>query len=996
MKIVMGARSPLTLDELKVALTVVPGDPVWYAAKVPRNAAHLIALCGGNLLELDEDDGKVRFIHYSVVSHLLQLTENPRTELYHFTMREAEIHLGVVCVTFLNMPISETDVALTKRIDGDKLAEKVIETATHQQPLLAQLAHHFKKKDRHQHTSAEFDIGRLLSEIQGTTMAKFDPHCFNDYAVSNWLHHSRAFKRRDPVCKTIWHLWTNLLFGNVQMVKPPFQSPVEYCWPALSWALVHHHKPLVYAIFDDPTTEPRDFRGYCVEIPRLASLFPGEAYNPCSLGLVLVHLFQVAASFLTSDPEVDGDHGTLDHINASRSEALHWEPLHRSLQQLLDWGADPTIRHSVTGKDSLMTLLATLGRISERTREGLQLYHLLRRVLAYEDTQPLLRSSWVPYRLRAILERDNLLTFMKLLSYLPELHLDPDQDSLIGVAVAKDNYRAVKALIKAWPQGRLSPGPSSYIHGQPAIQLALEMHNREMVVLLAHHGGLNTGLGVKQFSAPLLQIALDRMSVKWVELLLQLGADPNLGYLAILEEPMPHKEVRYHLQIAAERSQTLKFLTLVRYGADPSLPAFPTISDILLQHYNPVLMTRLKEMNFFEPTKCSKALSVGSRDGLPPSSALLEACMTLALGVNEEQTLRYFGLLKSHDDGIQSKGQQLKLVLLDLAKTTQPDQLNLQCPEGNTALHYLTGGMGMFHQEALAVALHLLTSERTRRGLFLRNQYGHTPLRRAIDNASRNNWSLPGTTSVLFLLSHIRTEEFSTQVRTEGDDNILGFAISRGAPVDQVVRVLLNAGCDPNGTLRGATPLNIAYVLPWDKYRSEVVHWLLRFGADPSRGLKASLSYVALERRDWLTAWLRDSLSMPYSDYESSVWPVSSTSKHVGVPEWTAEGVPMYELDDTSTRPSEDAQQRRCDAIHFKIHNTECQSLTRDSSPARSTEAVCGGSEENPIYELEDTSAARLLNTFWPHFSAYQHRNYDSLSNIRDTSNGDIYSGSET
>ncbi|KAL1873000.1 hypothetical protein Daus18300_004141 [Diaporthe australafricana] len=198
MKIVMAARSPLTLDELKVALTVVPGDPIWYAAQVPTDAPQLIALCGGNLLELDEEDGKIRFIHYSVVSHLLRATKNPRTMLYHFSTQEAEIQAGAICVTFLNMKIFGTDITLTKKITGDQLSERVIGTTSYQQPFLAHLAHHFKKRDQHRSASSDFDIGRLVAEIQAARISRFDPHCFQDYAVSNWLLHSRSFEKMNP------------------------------------------------------------------------------------------------------------------------------------------------------------------------------------------------------------------------------------------------------------------------------------------------------------------------------------------------------------------------------------------------------------------------------------------------------------------------------------------------------------------------------------------------------------------------------------------------------------------------------------------------------------------------------------------------------------------------------------------------------------------------------------------------------------------------------
>lgn len=861
MKLVMAARSPLSLDELRVALAVVPGDPVWYAAKLPTNASQLISLCGGNLLELDEEDGKIRFIHYSVVSHLLQPTKNPRTMLYHFTEQEAEIHSGVICVTFLNMPIFETAVTITRKIDGDRLAEKVIGAATHEQPLLGHLTHLFKKTDRRHSKATDFDIGRLLAEIQAAKMFKFDPHCFQDYAVSNWLPHSRAFRKKNPLCVQIWSLWMRLLCGKIQVAKPPFQSPVEKSWPALSWALKHHHKALVYAIFQEPTTEPTDGETISQGIVELASSPPTRMCDRSSLGLFLVHLFQLAANVLIGDLGIEDDRSIAGNPSVSGLE-VPWKSLYQSLQQLLDFGADPTIPHSRNGNNNLQMLLATLGCISETTVDGVQLCDLLTRILTCDNAPSLLRSAWVPYALRRILENDNTRIFSTLLSYLPGRHSELEEHSLIGVAVARGNVEAARALVEAWPEGGLGPGFTSSINGQPAIQLALEIQNKDMVSLLARSGGLSHSSGRNAFSVPLLQVALERMSVDWVKFLLHLGADPNLGYRALVEEPIPHMEFRYHLQIAAERSQTLKFLTLFRYGADPFLPVFPTISNIILHRDNRVLMARVEEIDFFGQIKRSDPLDVGSRDGQPPSSALLEACKLLAVEVNEDQTLKHFGVVQSHDVSIQENGRELKLILLDLAKTTQPDRLNLQCQDGNTALHYLSGGMDRFHHEALAVASHLLDFRLARSDMVLRNTYCQTPLHRAIDNGSRNDWRPPYIDSTVFLLSQLRAKNLLKEYILSGiEGSILGLAISKSAPIDQVIRVLLDAGMNPNGTLQGAPPLEIAVNMPEFWYASIATACLLSYGADPlvncsNGGLLFDI--VTTERRDWLQDLLQE------------------------------------------------------------------------------------------------------------------------------------------
>lgn len=650
-----------------------------------------------------------------------------------------------------------------------------------------------------------------------------------------------------------------LLCGHRQVAKPPFQSPAEESWPALSWALKHHHKILVYAIFEEPTTEPTDGEVISEGIIELTSS-PSARLEMCdksTLGLILVHLFQLAANVLIAGPNFGGDPSIVDHANNVSISKVPWKLLYQSLQQLLDLGADTTIPHSRNENNLLQMLFATLGCISETTVDGLQLCDLLTRVLACNKTPLLLRSKWVPNALRGILEHDNTRIFAKVLQYLPKQDLGPEEDSLIGVAVAKGNIDAVRALIEAFP-GHVQ---KSYINGQPAIELALEMQSREMVELLARHVHLNQSrISNTTLSERLLRIALERLSVEWVELLLQLGANPNLGYRALIEEPSPHTEFRYHLQIAAERSQTLKFLTLVRYGADPFLPAYPTIRSIILRRDNRVLMARLEEMEFLQPTKRSKALEVGLPKRWPPPSALLEACKMLALGVDEDETLRHFGVVQSHDAGIQASAQELKLIILDLVKTTRPDQLGLQCQEGNTALHYLTGGMDKFHHEALAVASHILAFGTAPWFLQKINQYGQTPMHRAIENGSKNRWRPPYIDSVSFIASYFTRGRYSLRSILGGDDSILGFAISKGAPIHPVIKLLLDAGSDPNGTLHGATPLEIAVNRPAFSYASEVTLWLLSHGADPSvnpSGRGSLLDVVTAERRHWLQASLR-------------------------------------------------------------------------------------------------------------------------------------------
>lgn len=836
MKIVMAAGSPLTLDELKVALAVVPGDPIWYAAKVPTNATQLVALCGGNLLEVDEEDGKVRFIHYSVANHLLQPTNNPRTMLYHFSMQEAEILSCAICVTFLNMPIFETAVTMTRRIDGEKVAEKVIGAAAQQQPLLAHLVHHFKKKDHDQVMSMKLDIGRLLDEIRATGMLKFGPECFQDYAVSNWLPHSRYLEREDPACKTIWRLWLRLLYGNVELVQPYFQSPEKDPWPALSWALEHHHKPLVHTVLTAFIIVPRDAEHLSLEILKLKSV-PSNRYDCSCLGLILVHLFELTVNIM------------LSYMNTGP-----WRILVQALNQLLHLGAELGIPNNKNGNNVFKMLLEAFERIPESSPWGLRLHHFLERVLTFPHMRPLLQEAWVPYTLRRILEYGNIQAFGILLLCRPELRMPADQVSIVGVAVFQGNSDLVRKLLEILPNGdSLAPG------NKPAIQLALERESKEILVLLAEYGGLSNSHNISRFSASLLKIALEQMDVEWLDLLLRLGADPDTSIRYEIEVP-PHSHLatRYHLQITIQRRQTLKFLTLLRYGADSSIPALHRPYDnITHDPCNRVIMAKLKEIKFFGSANHFKPAAAEIRDDQIwlPFSALLEACKMLVEDLSEDQILESFGVTESHGVSMAAKREELKLILLELAKATPVNQLNVQCPEGNTALHYLTGGMLHFNSEALHVASHILDVDGMQSWRTVRNNYGQSPLRRAIDRDSRNSWSASHMSSTSILSARICPAIVSNDELTGDDDSILGFAILRGAKVDTVISSIIHAGANMNATLNGATPLEIAVNMPSLEYAAQAIYCLLAHGADPSVIFSTGeclLDKMDPIRRNWL------------------------------------------------------------------------------------------------------------------------------------------------
>ncbi|KAH8886888.1 hypothetical protein GQ53DRAFT_874485 [Thozetella sp. PMI_491] len=221
MKLVVAAEEPLTLDELRVALSVVPGNLDWHSSTLPKDGSSLVSLCGGGLIELDEEDSRVRFIHHSAFRHITtpSTTADPATSNFYTTLEDAELYMGSVCVTYLNFPIFDSRLTVKKQAKVDPVVDKVVEATKSTAPHIVRLAHHWRRVQKSPAT--EIDIGRLLIDLQAykladnTELAK----AFLPYAASHWIEHSRHFEEptSDPA---VFSHWSTLVQGKLYAYLP--------------------------------------------------------------------------------------------------------------------------------------------------------------------------------------------------------------------------------------------------------------------------------------------------------------------------------------------------------------------------------------------------------------------------------------------------------------------------------------------------------------------------------------------------------------------------------------------------------------------------------------------------------------------------------------------------------------------------------------------------------------------------------------------------------
>ncbi|KAK7965813.1 uncharacterized protein PG986_000090 [Apiospora aurea] len=246
-KLVTAAERPLTVDEFRVALAVVPGDTKWDETKLPTNPKAVVYGCGGNLLEVDEEHQTVHFIHHSAMVHLVSDSSRDDTRALHFELQEAESHIGAVCVTLLHYEIFDQRVSRKPRtVSGVTTTQNIINSSSGNSPIWARVARHIGSHSKGK-PLADIDIGAVLYGMTKSAPNSTTVTFLLRYASIYWLKHTSMLT---PNMSTIWRLWTSILQGELGHVELPWSSTAM--GDILDWASKQkHHALTLYALRSD-------------------------------------------------------------------------------------------------------------------------------------------------------------------------------------------------------------------------------------------------------------------------------------------------------------------------------------------------------------------------------------------------------------------------------------------------------------------------------------------------------------------------------------------------------------------------------------------------------------------------------------------------------------------------------------------------------------------------------------------------------------------------
>ena len=203
-QIIIAARRPLTTEELREALSVVPGDDVWSPARFLHDVYSALACCG-SLITVDEEDSTVKLVHHSVKQFLLGKTMN--LESAQYLISNAEGQLRDIIITYLSYGVFENQLssAVIPQVPGEVVAPRVVRS------LDAGVVRNLALKFLQSRRQPNYDLGKALTEAAGMSprWSSAEQFRFYQYAKDNWLWH--AGRESDPFNPATYILFVKLV-----------------------------------------------------------------------------------------------------------------------------------------------------------------------------------------------------------------------------------------------------------------------------------------------------------------------------------------------------------------------------------------------------------------------------------------------------------------------------------------------------------------------------------------------------------------------------------------------------------------------------------------------------------------------------------------------------------------------------------------------------------------------------------------------------------------
>ena len=272
---VAAAARPLSTSEMFIALSLEPGSRDWQPGDLLSCAEGAAAIysCTGGLMEVEEEDDTVNFIHPSVVQFLIC---NPLLNVWpacwaRFESRHADQRLGEACMTYLDLKMHkrsliQAEPATQLSISGNEVLKNITSslgyTSSVTMSLQALASKWDKRPGRNQRvTSREpnVNIAKVVEEMTkvASERSRAKWTSFTLYARKYWAYHCdhlteevQFSDERERLPKTLNEPLLKIMNLKCALI-PHFPWSENKPEKVLEWVLQNqHHRLFWFILFD--------------------------------------------------------------------------------------------------------------------------------------------------------------------------------------------------------------------------------------------------------------------------------------------------------------------------------------------------------------------------------------------------------------------------------------------------------------------------------------------------------------------------------------------------------------------------------------------------------------------------------------------------------------------------------------------------------------------------------------------------------------------------
>jgi ankyrin repeat protein len=269
LQVVLAAERPLTTEELREALSVIPGDADWDPSKM-LNDVYSALTCCGCLLTIDEEESTVRVVHHSVKQYILHGLNNVKHT--SFSIGDAQRTLADIVITYLGYGVFETQLS---RVNNRPIIPQSAPSSILQSAMgSSRTARNLAMKLLANRKQPTFDLSKTIAEVRGSSNCQPEnAFKFYSYTKTHWQRHiwyvsghqgsiyglaakviqSRTFEIEEHPSSLTACGWATE-HGNMKLIDLLFQASQHKRYytndlsTPLLWAIHFGHKDLVKAL----------------------------------------------------------------------------------------------------------------------------------------------------------------------------------------------------------------------------------------------------------------------------------------------------------------------------------------------------------------------------------------------------------------------------------------------------------------------------------------------------------------------------------------------------------------------------------------------------------------------------------------------------------------------------------------------------------------------------------------------------------------------------